>query len=418
MRGVPVAVLCALALLAPGAAQAFNDPLSQRQWNLALIEAEAAHPVTTGAGAVVAVIDTGVHAPHEDLQGRLLPGHDVVQNDADPQDGDGHGTHVLGIAGANSGNGVGIASVAPGAGYMAIRVLNDQGEGSDRDVARGIDHAVSAGADVINLSLGDVVPLSAIGVPSDTEDAVKRALDAGVVVVAAAGNNGLPLCEQPSDPRLICVGSVDKRRMRSAFSSNGDLMAPGGSGVPVTDEDVLSTYKNGKYEEIPGTSQAAPHVSGVAALLVSLGLRGDAVKQRLLQTAADAGPPGSDMEYGAGILNARAAVSGVSSGPAGSGSRARVSVRRRQRIATLLRRGLRVGCTAPADGRCTVTARARGMTVLYGSRGVRAGRKARIRARATNAGRRVLRRARKLRLRVDVAPAGAATRTVTVRARR
>jgi thermitase len=417
MTRVRLTIAAALMLLAlPTSAHAFNDPLSQRQWNLALIEAEGAHSVSTGPGAVVAVIDTGVQSSHEDLQGRLLPGRDIVQNDGDPQDENGHGTHVLGIAGANANNGVGVASVAPGAGYMAIRTLDAEGGGSDEDVAKGVDHAVAAGADVINLSLGDVLPLSAIGVPSKTEDAIRRALDRGVVVVAAAGNNGLPLCEQPQDQRIICVGSVDKRRMRSMFSSNGDLMAPGGSGLPIRDEDVLSTYKDNQYEEIPGTSQAAPHVAGVAALLVSLGLRGDAVKQRIVQTATDAGPPGPDMEYGAGILNARAAVTGLA--PRGSGGGGAASTRRRQRARTLLRRGLRVRCRAPASGRCTVTAQARGRTLLYGSRRVRAGRRARVVARATGAGKRTLRRARRLTLRVYVAIPGARTKTLTVRVRR
>jgi subtilisin family serine protease len=417
MRGVRLPLLAALLALAlPAPAPAFNDPLSQRQWNLAMIEAEAAHSTTTGAGAVVAIIDSGVQTDHEDLRGRLVPGRDVVQNDGDPQDGNGHGTHVLGISGANANNGVGVASVAPGAGYMAIRVLDDEGGGSDEDVAKGIDHAVAAGANVINLSLGDILPLSAIGVPSKTEDALKRALDKGVIVIAASGNNGLPLCEQPPDNRLICVGSVDKRRMRSMFSSNGDLMAPGGSGVPIRDEDVLSTYKDNKYEEIPGTSQAAPHVAGVAALLVSLGLRGEAVKQRLLQTATDAGPTGPDVEYGAGIVNARAAVTGLPR--QGSSARGKASTRRRQRARALLRRGLRVRCTAPAGGHCTVTAQAKGRTVLYGSRRVRAGRRRTVVARATDSGKRVLRRARRLTLRVHVAIPGDGTKTIKVRVRR
>jgi subtilisin family serine protease len=426
MKRIVVTVAAALVLLGAAApALAFNDPLSQRQWNLAMIEAEAAHPTTTGSGAVVAIIDSGVHAAHEDLQGRLLPGRDIIQNDADPQDENGHGTHVLGTAGASSNNGAGIASVAPGARYMPVRVLDEEGAGSDEHVAKGIDHAVGSGADVINLSLGDILPLSAIGVPSATEDAIRRALDAGVVVVAASGNNGLPLCEQPSDPRLICVGSVDKRRVRSMFSSNGDLMAPGGSGVPMRDEDILSSYidmpndnqgPNSTYIEIPGTSQAAPHVAGVAALLVSLGLRGEAVKQRLLATATDAGPSGPDMQYGAGILNARAAVSGL--GPSGGAARGRASTRRRQRARTLLRRGLRVRCTAPAAGRCTVTAEARGKTVMFGSRRVRPRRRATVVARATRAGRRMLRRARRLTLRVHVAFPGAPTKTLRVRVRR
>src|SRR4051812_36412786 len=105
-----LAVLCLLGL--PAAASA-ADPLPFHQWNLDLVQSDQAHPTATGAGAVVAVIDSGVMAAHPDLQGRLRQGYDFVDNDATPQDGNGHGTHVSGIVAANADNGVGVSSVAP-----------------------------------------------------------------------------------------------------------------------------------------------------------------------------------------------------------------------------------------------------------------------------------------------------------------
>src|ERR687896_1308364 len=138
----------------PGVALAAADPLRGRQWGLDMIESDPAHGVTRGAGAAVAVIDSGVRANHPDLGGRLLPGRDFVENDDTPQDGDGHGTHVTGIVAANDDNGVGVSSVAPAAIVLPVRVLDDDGAGSVSDVAEGIDYATASGADVINLSLG------------------------------------------------------------------------------------------------------------------------------------------------------------------------------------------------------------------------------------------------------------------------
>jgi subtilisin family serine protease len=415
------ATLIALAI-AP-AAEAATDTLRHRQWNMSMVEIDGAHATASGKDTVVAVLDTGVLASHQDLQGRLVPGYDFVQNDADPQDGDGHGTHVLGIAGAATGNGIGIASVAPEAKLMPIRVLDDEGAGFADDAAKGIDFAIQHGADVINLSFGPEVPLAGAG--GEFEQAVGRALDRGLVVVAAAGNSSLPVCEQGvGEGRLLCVGAVDKRRNRSVYSSFGAglaISAPGGSALPVVDEGILSTYNNGGYVEVDGTSQAAPHVAGVAALVISKGLAGQAAVQRVLQTATDAGQPGPDPEFGAGIVNARRAVAGLNGGSAGrggagagrgrAGSAARVSMRRRQRIRTVLKRGLRVRCLATGRGRCRVVARRKRTQVARGSKAVRLGRSAVVVARPTKRGKRLLKRAlrrrKRVALRVSVALPGA-----------
>jgi hypothetical protein len=309
----PIVLAVLFVLLAPVAALAADDPRRAEQWNLDLIESDAAHATATGTGAVVAVVDTGVAAGHPDLAGQVLPGHDFVEDDDTPQDGNGHGSHVSGIAIAATGNGVGISSVAPGARLLPVRVLADDGSGRSEDVAAGIDWARTHGADVINLSLGSEIPIVGAVGGDEIDSAIWRAIGAGLVIVAASGNNGVPVCEQPAASEgLLCVGAVDKRSRRSFFSSFGQglaVVAPGGSGLPAGGENVLSTVPPAGYEEIAGTSQAAPHVSGVAALLGGKGVTGQAAVKRILDTATDLGPAGDDAQYGHGLVNARAAAS-------------------------------------------------------------------------------------------------------------
>ncbi len=200
------------------------------------------------------------------------------------------------------------------------------------------------------------------------------------------------MCEQPAaSAGLLCVGAVDKRRERSVYSSFGSglgVVAPGGSALPLAGEDVLSTYPPDGYAELAGTSQAAPHVAGVAALLVSLGLRGREAVDRLLATATDLGAPGTDPVYGHGLVNARAAVAGLAArpgSPAAGGPRPFVRVRRRQRAS----RAVRVRLRAAVDGRVRIHVRARRRTVATAIRRVRADRArtvvARLRPRARRA---------------------------------
>lgn len=401
--------VCSLA--AATAAFGAADPLRSQQWGLDMIEADAAHATSTGNGAVVAVIDTGVLASHDDLQGRLLPGHDFVENDDTPQDGNGHGTHVTGIVAADAGNGKGIEGVAPGAMIMPIRVLGNDGTGTPAAAAKGVDYAVAHGADVINMSFGtDAVGTLVGGDDGGFSAAVQRALDKGVIVVAAAGNDTLPFCEQPGvTGPLLCVGSVDRSGVRSFFSSSGDLMAPGGSDLGGSSEDILSTWNDGKYNTLAGTSQATPHVSGVAALLVSLGEHGKKATDRILATASDAGVPGPDDVYGAGILNARAAVAGLKppAGGGGGGGGAKIAYAHTQRIGPVLKHGVKVRCTAAAAGRCGVVVTAHGKTVARGSHKVSAGGRTTVAAKLTKAGRRMLAGASKLKARLSATVPGA-----------
>jgi subtilisin family serine protease len=425
MRRLVLLAVTGLLAVAP-TARAAPDPLRPQQWGLDMIAADPAHQVATGAGAVVAVIDSGVQADHPDLAGRLLPGHDFVDNDETPQDGNGHGTHVTGIVAADAGNGIGVEGVAPGAMVLPVRVLGDDGSGSTDAVIQGIDYAVARHVDVINLSLGSDVPLVG-GTPPEFDQAIHRALDAGIVVVAAAGNSSLPACDQPSgEGRLLCVGAVDRNGNRAVYSNFGrglGISAPGGSGLPL-DHDILSTVPPSTYAEMAGTSQATPHVAAVAALLAGLGLHGQAAVQRILATARDVGSPGPDSTYGAGIVDARAAVAGLRAGGGGStggprsgaGSAARVRIAAVQRISYVLRHGLRVTCIAAGRGRCRVRVRLGRRVVGAASRAVRAGRPVIVTARLNRAARRALRNARRARLRVRVALPGAPAvdRTVTL----
>ena len=410
------AVAALLAAAAPAAGA--PDPRRGEQWNLDMVESDAAHATATGAGAVVAVIDSGVNAAHPDLAGRLLPGRDFVQNDDTPQDADGHGTHVAGIVVANKENGVGVSSVAPGATVLPLRVLGDDGSGTSENVAKAIDYAVARGAHVINLSLGSEVPLIGAGGDELFNRALVDAAAAGVTIVAAAGNNSVPICEQPTAAvPLLCVGAVDRRRARSFYSSAAGprgVTAPGGSGLPITGEDVLSTWNDGTYVEVAGTSQASPHVAGVAALLVSLGLRGKPVADRILATAVDAGAAGPDDMYGAGIVNAKAAVAGLK--PPDGGPKGKASVASRHRIATVLKKGIRVTCRAATAGRCTARIVAGSTTLAYGSAKAKAGQTVTLTARVTKAGKQRLQKAKKdVGARAEMAIPGAPTRTKSLK---
>src|SRR5438270_10178930 len=192
---------------------AVNDPLFPHQWGLPLIKAPAAwQHGYRGAGATIAVVDTGVDLSHPDLQAHLVPGADLDPgNPGDattpstpkggvcpgPQDENGHGTHVAGIAAAVTNNGIGVAGTAPDASIMPVRVLDASGSGDDQTVIDGIKYAADHGAKVINLSLGGMAVVGELP-DSAMEDAVNYAYARGVVVVAAAGNESIPLCSYPA----------------------------------------------------------------------------------------------------------------------------------------------------------------------------------------------------------------------------
>jgi subtilisin family serine protease len=313
-----------------------------KQWGLTKIQAEDAWAKSDGTGATIAVVDTGVDMKHPDLEGKVLdrPGGDFVEPNGKctgsknqrmciqdgAQDENGHGTHVAGIAAAITNNGMGIAGVAPGAQILPVRVLDKDGSGDTEQIAKGIVYAADNGAHVINLSLGY---LSGVGVVAKAINelepiykAIAYAQSKDIVVVIAAGNDTVPLCAEPSAaPGVICVGSTDVRDLPSFFS-NGDatmtknfVVAPGGDAVSCAG-DILSTFPTyltpgscspqKGYEALAGTSMATPHVAGVAALLASKGIRGQAAVNCIVNNTDVV--PGSNPVDGYGRLNAYKAV--------------------------------------------------------------------------------------------------------------
>ena len=255
---------------------------------------------------VVAVIDTGVNGKHPDLVGRTVAGYDAIRNvgiaAGAASDDNGHGSMVSGIIAAATNNGQGIAGVAWNAKVMPVKVLDDTGNGTDSDVAEGINWAVSHGAKILNLSLGGDGDNPAL------HDAVKNAVARGAVVIVAAGNWGDDVPQYPAAyPEAIAVGATDTTGALTDFSSYGpwiDVAAPGWG--------ILSTQLGSDYYIGDGTSFSAPIVSGVAALIrtQSPTLTPAQVLSRLRTTARDAGPRGIDPYYGAGVVDASNALGG------------------------------------------------------------------------------------------------------------
>jgi subtilisin family serine protease len=398
LRGWRRALGAAAALLAAGAggaaATASPAPPPALAWNLQVIHVAQAQRVTRGAGAVVAVLDSGIDARHPRLAGSVIGGADLVDGDASAQDEVGHGTHVAGIIAMRSEPGSRLIGVAPAAKLIAIRVLDDQGRGNVAQAARGLDAAVAAGAQVINLSMSPGPAPAQPPAYAELTQAVERAARAGAIVVAAAGNYDLPFCAQPPVAvRILCVGAVDRHLRRASYSNHSsgvDVMAPGGS--PADGSEIVSTVPGGGYARMAGTSQATPHVAGVAALLVSLGLRGAEVIDRIERTAIDLGAPGDDDVYGHGLVDAGAAVRGL--GPAAPAPTAFARAAPSVRLGTLRRAGLAVSCHADLGGLCIARMMTGGGRLLArGSRELRPGTTRTVRALLTRYGRRVLRRA-------------------------
>ena len=284
-----------------------NDPQFSLQWNLlntgqeggvpdADVDATEAWDLTRGSDAVIiAVVDGGVDLDHPDLAGKIISGHDYVNNDDVPQDDYGHGTHVTGIAAALGNNGVGVAGVCQACRVLAIKVLDNANRGYYSWIAAGIIDAVDAGAQVINLSLGGASTSETL------HAAVRYAADHDVTVVSAMMNQGNETLYYPAAfTETIAVGATTSTDVRAGYSNMGDhidLVAPGSS--------IMSTLWDDDYGSWSGTSMAVPHVAGTVGLMLSVNPGLSPVEIRtLLRGAADpiAGV-GFSTAYGYGRLN-------------------------------------------------------------------------------------------------------------------
>ncbi len=311
-----------------------DDKLYLYQWNLNNpaqndIRMQAAWDIEEGdPNVIVAVVDTGVAYENFDIyrqapdlaDTRFVPGYDFVNDDNHPNDDNGHGTHVTGTIAQSTDNLIGVAGVAFRCSIMPVKAVDDDGVGDVFAISQGILFAVEHGARVINLSVGSLQSSTTL------RNAVKTAYDRGVTIVAAAGNDGAK-GSPPSYPAAysnycIAVGAVRYDLARAPYSTKGpyiSVVAPGGdltvdqNGDGHPDGILQQTFKadpnDFAYWFFQGTSMATPHVSGLAALLVSHGVTSpDKVRKVMETTARDLGPAGWDQEYGWGLIDAHAAL--------------------------------------------------------------------------------------------------------------
>ncbi|HBR14722.1 MAG TPA: hypothetical protein DD723_04145 [Candidatus Omnitrophica bacterium] len=298
-----------------------NDPLYNDLWGMKKIQADLAWDTAQGDGVVVAVVDTGVDYDHQDLAANMwvnlfetengldddgngyvddVKGWNFVSSTNDPLDGNSHGTHVAGTIAAVGNNALGVIGVAPQATIMPVKGLDDAGSGYSSNLGKGIIYAAMNGADVINNSWG-----CASACPSNywVEDAVKTAHGLGSVVVFAAGNSnddaGQYSPQNMRQPIVVAAStSSDERAAYSNFGAGIDVTAPGSG--------IYSTIPGDQYGVKGGTSMAAPHVSGLAALILSHHpeFNQEDVRQAMQVSADDLGDPGFDTLTGHGRVNA------------------------------------------------------------------------------------------------------------------
>ena len=287
-----------------------NDPYSNIdslfQWHLNNISAFESWDISMGdKDTIVAVLDTGADLSHPDLAHQIIASIDLVDDDGNAQDDNGHGTHVCGIIAAEANNGIGGSGVAPSSKLFVIDVFDTDGEdwwANSSEIIEGINLAANNEADIINMSLGSYYYDEAY------QAAVEYANSRGVIVVAAAGNSSTSLPHYPSDyPTVISVVATDEDNIIASFSNYGDTKDVCAPGV-----GIYSTELNGDYVYMSGTSMAAPIVSGVIALMLSHRpeLSVNEVKNILYNTATDLGNSGRDNYYGHGLVNAEAALNG------------------------------------------------------------------------------------------------------------
>ncbi|GAC1386450.1 MAG: hypothetical protein NVS1B7_4860 [Candidatus Saccharimonadales bacterium] len=277
-----------------------NDSYYSQQWNLTAINAPPAWDVSRSSAGTIAIIDSGINANHSDLAGEVTPGYNFIANTTNTSDDNGHGTHVAGIVAAISNNNSGIASIGFTGKLMPVKVLGADGSGTYADLSSGIIYAANNGATIINLSLGgssDSITL---------HDAISYAQQKGVIIIAAAGNNGSSVAVYPAAySGVVSVSATDKNDNLASFSSYGSSIAVSAPGV-----GIVSTYNNGGYATMSGTSMAAPEVAGLIGLALA---KNPSVNSQIIglmeETADKVGPfsydgQGHNQYFGYGRINA------------------------------------------------------------------------------------------------------------------
>ncbi|MGK7877711.1 MAG: DUF5942 domain-containing protein [Xenococcaceae cyanobacterium] len=284
-----------------------NDPYYTKQWNLRNINIEKAWDDTKGDGVTVAVIDTGVTQVPDLRETKFVKGYDFVNDNDVASDDNGHGTHVAGTIAQSTNNGYGVAGVAYKGTIMPLKVLGASGGGTVADIAEAIRFAADNGADVINMSLGGG------GASQIMEEAIDYAYNKGVVIVAAAGNENRNSSSYPARyPRVISVSALDVAGDKAPYSNYGagvDISAPGGSeAAKVLQETINPRTKESVFAGFQGTSMASPHVAGVAALIKSSGVSEPEKVLKVLQESSQKVEEDPLNHFGAGQLDATAAV--------------------------------------------------------------------------------------------------------------
>lgn len=298
-----------------------NDPEYSRQWNLRAIGMESAWRRATGKGVTVAVIDTGI-TPVPDLNNtRMVEGYNFVNHSSDASDDNGHGTHVAGTIAQATNNGYGVAGIAFDAALMPLKVLGAGGGGTVADIAEAIRYAADHDADVINLSLGGA------GDSAVLREAIDYAHNKGLVIVAAAGNEGRNAASYPARyPHVIAVAATGAAGDKAPYSNYGagvDIAAPGGvlqadsQAGGIWQETLNPQTGEPAILSLQGTSMASPHVAGVAALIKAIGVEDPDDVAALLKATARQASEDPFNYYGAGGLDAASATAEAEKGQFG-----------------------------------------------------------------------------------------------------
>ncbi|WP_066376054.1 MULTISPECIES: S8 family peptidase [unclassified Anabaena] len=283
-----------------------NDEYYSKQWNLHKIGVEGAWSQTKGNGATVAVIDSGITKVRDLQETKFVKGYDFVNDKEEASDDNGHGTHVAGTIAQATNNKYGVAGVAYEAQLMPLKVLSAYGGGTVADIAEAIKFAADKGADVINLSLGGG------GESQLLKQAIDYAHNKGVVIIAAAGNENENSAAYPARyPHVIGVSAFGPDGEKAPYSNFGagvDISAPGGTDAGAILQETINEEGQNVFLGLQGTSMAAPHVAGVAALIKTTGItEPDEILKVLKQSARVIKDDGLNY-YGAGQLNAEAAI--------------------------------------------------------------------------------------------------------------